>query len=251
MKIITFTTDLGNKDYFAGVLKGLILQNTQSATFVDITHQVEHFNLQQGAHVLRSSFRSFPEKTIHTVVVGMENVKKHRCIFFEHNGYYFVGPDNGIFPLALKNLPRDIYTLEQSNGLSADVAHVVSELSNGNDPRNIGIVTGNIHALHAVSPPVNDDMIKTSVVYIDVYGNVICGISKSEFEASKRQRKFAVEFGKRDIIETISQSYSDVPPGEKLCRFNESGFLEIAIHKGNAHELLGLKVNDTVLIEFL
>jgi S-adenosylmethionine hydrolase len=41
-----------------------------------------------------------------------------------------------------------------------------------------------------------------------------------------------------------------VPIGEKLCLFGISDHLEIAINKGNASGLLGLNLNDKVIIEF-
>jgi S-adenosylmethionine hydrolase len=43
------------------------------------------------------------------------------------------------------------------------------------------------------------------------------------------------------MIDRISDSYADVPEGEKLALFNSAGYLEIAINKGNAAGLLGLK----------
>lgn len=250
MKAITFTTDLGYKDHSAGVLKGKILSKSASVHFIDITHQVEPFDIQQGAHVLRTSWRSFPKGSIHVVMVGMENEEQHRCIFFESEGMYFVGPDNGLFPLALDHIPRDIHIPLNPSGLVNDVVNAVAAIANDNPLSAIGKATGNIRTLNAIIPPANDDLIKTSVVYIDVYGNVVCGLTQKEFTERRRDRRFSVEFGKRDLIDTVSRFYSDVPRGEKLCRFNDSGFLEIAIHKGNAHELLGLKLNDTILIEF-
>ena len=43
------------------------------------------------------------------------------------------------------------------------------------------------------------------------------------------------------MIQSISESYADVPEGEKLALFNSAGYLEIAINKGNAAGLFGLK----------
>jgi S-adenosylmethionine hydrolase len=43
------------------------------------------------------------------------------------------------------------------------------------------------------------------------------------------------------VIERISETYADVPEGEKLALFNSAGYLEIAINKGNAAGLLGLQ----------
>jgi hypothetical protein len=41
-------------------------------------------------------------------------------------------------------------------------------------------------------------------------------------------------------ITTVSNNYNDVPYGEPLCRFNDTGFLEIALNHGQAATLLGL-----------
>ena len=44
-------------------------------------------------------------------------------------------------------------------------------------------------------------------------------------------------------MRSISQTYSDVEEGEAVCFFNSSGWLEIAINKGKAENLLGLKTD--------
>jgi S-adenosyl-L-methionine hydrolase (adenosine-forming) len=43
------------------------------------------------------------------------------------------------------------------------------------------------------------------------------------------------------VIDRISGSYADVPQGEKLVLFNSAGYMEIAINKGNAAGLFGLR----------
>jgi S-adenosylmethionine hydrolase len=55
---------------------------------------------------------------------------------------------------------------------------------------------------------------------------------------------------KHETIKQLSWHYNEVPEGEKLCLFGISNHLEIAINKGNASGLLGLKINDSIKIEF-
>ena len=46
------------------------------------------------------------EGTVHVVAVNMQHTNPaslHLC----YGGHYFAGPDNGIFPLAISNMPRD------------------------------------------------------------------------------------------------------------------------------------------------
>jgi S-adenosylmethionine hydrolase len=50
-------------------------------------------------------------------------------------------------------------------------------------------------------------------------------------------------------ITSISKSYQDVSEGEMLALFSTSGHLEIAINKGKASSLLGLKMDQSVTVE--
>lgn len=250
MNLITLTTDLGLRDHYVAVLKGKILRHFEDLQFMDISHEVEPFNVQQGAHLLRAGWEAFPEGTVHVVAVNMQHTNPLRCIFFAMGGHYFAGPDNGIFPLAISNMPRDVFTPAASGNNMDDLALVAAGLAEGHPLNEIGTLTGNVFMLQNLQSPFSDSMIRTRVNYIDHFGNVVLAISTEEFTRVLGDRNFDIEFGKREHISHISATYADVPEGEKCCILNDSGYLEIAINKGNAHELLGLKINDTVLIEF-
>lgn len=121
----------------------------------------------------------------------------------------------------------------------------------------IGIPVENLKMRSIFRPIAEENVIKGTVIYIDSYGNVITNISRSLFVSTGKGRGFSVNFRRDDYnINTISHSYSDVPVGEKVALFSSSGFLEIAINKGvegsggGASSLFGLKVNDTVRVEF-
>ena len=65
--------------------------------------------------------------------------------------------------------------------------------------------------------------------------------NKIEFEETRKGRKFSIDFKRDEIIDKISESYADVPEGDKLAFFNSAGYLEIAVNKGNAASLFGLQ----------
>ena len=46
----------------------------------------------------------------------------------------------------------------------------------------------------------------------------------------------------------ISKTYSDIEEGEMVCLFNASGYLEVAMNKGKAELLMGLKIDMPVMI---
>ena len=52
------------------------------------------------------------------------------------------------------------------------------------------------------------------------------------------------------MITVLSKKYMDVTTAEKLALFGENNQLQIAINKGMASKLLGLKIHEIVRIEF-
>jgi S-adenosylmethionine hydrolase len=75
-------------------------------------------------------------------------------------------------------------------------------------------------------------------------------IKKDLFDKLRKGRNFSIFFKRFDPIKRISEHYHDVPIGDTLCLFNSSGYLEIAINMGKASSLLGLKIDESIQIDF-
>src|SRR5690606_37759457 len=88
----------------------------------------------------------------------------------------------------------------------------------------------------------NGNYLEVKVIFIDSFENVVLNIHRSTFESIRKGRDFKIVLKANESIDTISESYADVPEGEKLAYFNASGYLEIAINQGNASGLLGLQL---------
>ena len=90
-----------------------------------------------------------------------------------------------------------------------------------------------------------------SVISIDVYGNVITNISREEFNKHNINNSFSILFGREnEKINSISEKYKSVMSSEKLALFGENNLLQIAINQGRANKLLGLKIHESIRIEF-
>ena len=113
-RIITLTTDFGTSDPFAGTMKGVILGIAPNADIVDISHDVQSFEVPDGAFTIAQAYRYFPRKTIHVVVVDPGVGSTRRPLLAEMAGQYFIGPDNGLFSM--------IFAREQSK-----VRHITNE----------------------------------------------------------------------------------------------------------------------------
>ncbi len=74
MAIITLTSDWGTANHYAGAVKGALLKLSPGAHIVDITHEIDAFDILQASFVLKNAFPNFPKGSIHLVGVNTELV---------------------------------------------------------------------------------------------------------------------------------------------------------------------------------
>ncbi len=258
MAIVTLTTDLGLKDHYVGVVKGSLLKLCPEARIIDISHNIEPYNIIQAAFTLKNAYKEFPEGSIHIIGVNPEADLDATHLVIKHNGHYFIGADNGVFSLILEESPDQIIELninpelESKSFPTKDIfAKAAAHLAKGGTLEMIGSKKEAVLERSLFQAVSVENFIKGMVLYIDHYGNILTNIEEPFFKAFGRGRDFSIEFRQGEYnINRISKGYSDVPEGEKLALFSSSKLLEIAMNKGNASRLLGLQESDSIRIEF-
>ncbi|MBK6963388.1 MAG: SAM-dependent chlorinase/fluorinase [Bacteroidales bacterium] len=256
--VITLTTDWGMRDHYAGAVKGAILTKLPEARIVDITHHIPPFDVKKASFILRNSFSSFPEGSIHIVGVNTEESEATPHVAIEYKGHYFIGADNGVFTLMFNSHPEKIVelTLAQDTGYfifsTRDrFVKAAVHLANGGSIDELGDVRSELKALITLQPQINGNSIAGRAIYIDNYENVFINITAAEFTEIGKNRRFTLIIkGKQHPVSAVRDAYGEVPEGEIAVLFSTTGFLEIAINKGNAASLLGIKNDDVILIEF-
>lgn len=272
MSIITLTTDYGLKDHFVGSLKGKILTEFPEATIIDISHNIDAFNIAETSYIIGAAYSSFPKGTVHLIGVDIERNRETQHIAMQWNDQYFICADNGVLSiLTQKIIPQKIVAINIHDRLHSDATDldvfvkVACHLAKGGLLNVIGKEITSVKDVTELQATVLDNQIKGNVIYIDHYGNVVTNISKNLFLEIGKGRPYEIKF-KTKTIKTILPNYSDIVisdkysikdyEGEKLAIFNEAGFLEIALFRSNpetvgtANTLLGLNYRDTILIEF-
>lgn len=257
MAIITLTTDLGIKDHYVGVLKGTILQHCSEVSIVDITHQIPTYDILKAAFTIKNCHADFPEGTIHIVGVNPEISNAATYLAIKHKEQYFIGADNGVFSLIFEEKPKDLYELnialnpDDLTFPTKDIfAKAACHLANGGTLEMIGKRINDWVEKASFRAVSVGNIIKGMAIHVDHYGNIITNIDEAFFKAFGQGRDFSIEFKGGYAIQSIDTFYSDQAEGEKLALFSSSGLLEIAINKGNASRLLGIKESDTIRIEF-
>lgn len=247
---------MGNSGYYVASLKAALIKGLTGASIVDITHGIRPFHVSSAAFVIRNVYHQFPDGTIHIVAVDALNSINSRVIVIKAENQYFIGPDNGLFSLVFSAPPTDAYEITiapDSSSLAFTakdiMAKTAAHIAKGGNITDIGRPYKNYVLLTAWQPIYNDATIRTSVVFVDEYGNCIFNLERKLFEQVCKGRPFIIDV-KRNSIEKISPTYNDVGGGELVAIFTGSGLLEIAINRGNVSELLGLKEGDSVLISF-
>ena len=248
MPLITLTSDIGQKDFLVGGIKGLLLQANSSFSIIDITHQLSPFNYPQAAYVCRNAIRGFPAGTIHLIMVSLFDQKPEHLLLAEHNGHYIACADNGLLTMILEELPQKVVALAldktaQKNTFycTSIFAKAFNEIDAGKQLEEVGDASVSIQVKNALLPMLGNNWIEGQIIFIDNFENVIVNITKEDFETQRKGRSFKIVFKRDEVIDRISDSYADVPEGEKLALFNSAAYLEIAINKGNAAGLFGLQ----------
>lgn len=248
MPLVTLTSDIGEKDFLTGGIKGQLLQVNSQFSIIDITHQLPPFNYPQAAYVCRNAIKSFPEGTMHIVMVNLFDDKPEHLLLAKHNGHYIGCGDNGLLTMILEELPEKVVALPvdkttQKNTLycTSIFAKAFNEILNGKTIEEVGDAGVSINVKNGLRPMLGNNWIEGQIIFIDNFENVIVNITKEDFETQRRGRSFKIVFKRDEVIERISDTYADVPEGEKLALFNSAAYLEIAINKGNAAGLFGLQ----------
>ena len=80
-------------------MKGVIYSIAPRAQIVDITHEIQPYEIVEGAFTITEAYRWFPKRTIHVVVIDPGVGSMRRPLLAEMAGQYFVAPDNGVLSM--------------------------------------------------------------------------------------------------------------------------------------------------------
>lgn len=275
MAIITLTTDFGEKDHFAGAVKGTIYSEISDVKIVDISHSVSPFHITEASYIIKNAYKCFPKGSIHIIGIDSELTPENKHLAVLLDDHYFVCANNGILSLIAsevkpqKIVEINIHNTVESNFPVLDVfVRVACHIARGGTLEVIGKNIEDLKYLKEVEPSLNADknQIIGHVLYIDNYGNVVTNISRKLFENTGKGRTFSITARTAKFSE-IFETYSDAinfevskekreEDGKKLAIFNSAGYIELAIYKSNlstiggASTLFGLELRDTITINF-
>ncbi len=252
--IITITTDFGEQDHFVGVMKGVILKISPEATIADICHQVNSFDVFDGAYTLAQSYRYFPPGAVHLVVVDPGVGSARRPILVRTAHYTFVAPDNGVLSLIyeqeesveVRHITSSHYFLQPVSNTfhGRDIfAPVAAWASRGVELAKFGEVIGDYVKFASPKPKrEGENVIKGVVLKIDQFGNIITNLRLEDVPEllGENSPPFRMVVNGQEVTR-LCASFAAGEPSEIFAVVGSSGFLEIGANRGSAAR--ALKVN--------
>jgi S-adenosyl-L-methionine hydrolase (adenosine-forming) len=258
--VVTFTSDFGQRDWFTGVVRGVIYGLCPEAHIVDLAHDIPPGAVARAAFVLEAATPDFPPGSVHLAVVDPGVGTARRALAVRARGQYFVGPDNGILEWGLADPQAEARSLTDERWFRAPVsrtfhgrdvfAPVAAHLARGVALERFGPRISDAVRLDRPAPAMDGEALVGRVMYVDRFGNALTDLSGDAIAAAfprVSEERLEIEAGTR-VVRGLARSYGDAGVGTIVAIMGSSGRLEIAQVGGDAASRLGLGEGDPVRV---
>ncbi len=256
---LALLTDFGTKDYYVGVLKGVISGIAPEAPVIDITHGIPPYSISAASLAIDKSHSFFPEGTVFLVVVDPGVGSARRIIVAETEAYTFVAPDNGVLtPILLSGkanvkvvpdcpffLTNDISTFEARDKM----APLAAAITLGADTDSFAITCKDPVVDESFFPVVEESCLKGKILYEDHFGNLITSIPEGMIRMKEGREKCVSAAVGGTTIKKWCKTYSEGRDTPFLI-FGSHGNLEIAMNMDSAARALNVEAGADLSIEF-
>jgi hypothetical protein len=231
--ILAFT-DFGWQGPYLGEMRAAALRASPDVAYVDLMADAPAFRPDLAAYLLAALMPRLATGDVLLGVVDPGVGTSRAALAIEADGAWLIGPDNGLFELALRRArrlsafairwrPERLSASFHGRDLFAPVAARIA----------VGRRDGLARCEPLRFPHWPDDL--DAVVYIDGYGNVVTGR-----RADRLDRATVLELAGHAV--PPARTFGEVPPGDLFWYANSSGLVEIARNGGSAAGTLGLAI---------
>jgi S-adenosyl-L-methionine hydrolase (adenosine-forming) len=262
---ITFLSDYGYTDPFAGTCRGVIARIAPAVAVIDLSHGVPRHDVERGAAMLANALPYTPAG-VHLAVVdpGVGTDRRAIAVLARDEDRVFVGPDNGLLWPALERFGGPVEAVDV--GGSPVRLEPVSATFHGRDifaPVAAHAAAGmsliavgerfdpaDLVRLERPEPEVGEDGLTAIVSYVDTFGNATLAAAP-ELAAQvglEPGAALVVEAGGRTRAATHAITFGDVDEGELVLYVTASGGLALAVNRGSAAAELGIATGDRVVL---
>jgi S-adenosylmethionine hydrolase len=259
--VIALFTDFGTRDAYVAQLKGAILSIHPTAQLVDLTHEVDAFDVRAAAYLLDAAARYIPARTIFVAVVdpGVGTARRPVLLVTQAEKYY-VGPDNGLFTRVIeRERLQAAYMLTQSAYFLPQVSAtfhgrdlfgpVAAHLARGVEPVQFGPRLAELVRLPYARPQRMEETVVGEVIHVDHYGNIATNIPSEMLTHLVPGQWLTLTLAERLHVLPFVETYGAAPQDQLACLINSNDACEIALPHGNAAARLAVQIGDRVVLQ--
>ena len=264
--ILVLQSDFGTTDSAVAEMKGTALKVDEKLVIIDNTHQIEPFDIWEGAYRLFQSIKTFPENTVFVSVVDPGVGTERKSIVVKTKGnYYIVTPDNGTITF----IENDVGIIEAREIDESKYRIAGSEMSYTFYGRDVYVYTGAKLASGKISfkevgkkidvavlkrfkykrPEFKNGTLQGNIPILDVnYGNVWTNIDRSTADKiglnqGKKYDILITDGTKKTFIKNVvyDNTFGNVQEREPVLYFNSLGYLSVGLNVGNFAKTYGVK----------
>ncbi len=270
--IIALITDFGTKgQHYVAVMKAVILNINPRVKIIDISHGIASYSIIEASYILKTTYKHFPKTTVFVTVVdpGVGSTRRIVALKTKSN-YFFIGPDNGIFPNAFNRAEiSDCISIQNEKYFNQPI----SSTFHGRDimaPVGAYITKHKNFPLSDLGPKFDfNSLIKIPIIikidlenrsimsliqHIDSFGNGVTTIPMigNKIEDSdliiEDEFKISIIINNNKYDGIFSSHFSSVHKNSILFLVGSTGFLEVSINQGHAANILDFKLGDIITI---
>jgi S-adenosyl-L-methionine hydrolase (adenosine-forming) len=259
---ITFLSDYGTRDEFVGVVKSVIRSIVPEVTVVDLTHDIQPYDVRAGSLALgRAAQYLCPGVVLAVVDPGVGTERRAVAVEVGGGQSYLVGPDNGLLAPAVAmsggataavELTNPDYQLPAPGPTFAgrDIfAPAAAHLCAGVPLAALGPAIDPLALLPGLMPITREEdggLLIAEVLWVDHYGN--CQLNVDPDEVAHLGARIQLRWG--DDVRTAERAptYQGIAPGQVGLVLDSYGMLSVCLGKRPAATELAMPVGTEVTL---
>lgn len=263
---ITFLSDYGATDEFAGVCRAVIARIAPDAPVIDLGHGIRRHDVRQGAAVLANAV-GFAPPGVHLAVVdpGVGTARRAVAVAAADEGRHFVGPDNGLLSLALARFGGAVEAVDLADSpvrldpVSATFhgrdlfAPAAAHLALGEPLAGLGeaVDPATLISIERGEPEVEPGRsLEAEVGHVDAFGNLalIATAADADDAGLEPGNRVRVRAPRRSDEAVYALTFADADSGEMVLVVDSARSLALAVNCGDAARRLELEPGERVVL---
>lgn len=267
---ITFLTDYGVGDDFAGVCRAVIARIAPGAAVIDITHGIGRHDVREASAVLADAVPYAPVG-VHLAIVDPGVGGPRRAVAVRTaegetgERHLFVGPDNGLLPRAIDalggaaeavDISESPFRLEPASATfhGRDLfSPVAAQLALGADLSEAGEpFDPELLERQPISRPrLEQHRAFAHADRIDGFGNIALDLTPNDLVGHPLAGAGRVSVGSRTRRRTAvrARAFEEAAEGAFVFYEDSSGRMSVAVNRGSASEVLDIRAGDVLELE--